>query len=111
MCHSTSRIAPPSSPTPPGGRSELRGRSSRTSRRGRRNTAQTCATHSAERRGSLPKVIVTGSGGLIGSESVAYFAEAGYDVVGVENDMRATFFGPDASTAPQTRRLLDTYDA
>ena len=53
--------------------------------------------------------IVTGSGGLIGSESVAHLVEAGYDVVGVENDMRAYFFGPEASTALQTKRLLDRY--
>jgi CDP-paratose 2-epimerase len=56
-------------------------------------------------------VIVTGSGGLIGSESVGHFAEQGYDVVGIENDMRARFFGPEASTTPLTRRLLDYYDA
>ena len=55
----------------------------------------------------MATVIVTGSGGLIGSESVAHFVEAGYDVIGIENDMRAYFFGPGASTAPQTRRLLE----
>jgi CDP-paratose 2-epimerase len=44
-------------------------------------------------------VLVTGSAGLIGSESVAYFAEREHQIVGVDNDMRATFFGPDASTA------------
>jgi CDP-paratose 2-epimerase len=52
--------------------------------------------------------IVTGSGGLVGSESVQYFVEAGYDVVGLENDMRAEFFGPSASTAPTTERLRNT---
>jgi CDP-paratose 2-epimerase len=40
--------------------------------------------------------IVTGSGGLIGSESVRYFAQAGLDVIGIENDMRATFFGAES---------------
>jgi CDP-paratose 2-epimerase len=55
--------------------------------------------------------IVTGSGGLVGSECVRHFAHEGYDVVGIENDMRARFFGPDASTAPQTRQLLDAYDS
>src|SRR5437763_8890131 len=55
----------------------------------------------------MPTAIVTGSGGLIGSESVQYFAEAGYDVIGLENDMRARFFGPTASTAHTTRRLVD----
>jgi len=57
----------------------------------------------------MPLAIVTGSGGLVGSESVAYFAEAGFDVVGIENDMRAYFFGPSASTRPQTQRLLEAY--
>jgi CDP-paratose 2-epimerase len=57
----------------------------------------------------MPLAIVTGSGGLIGSESVAHFVEAGFDVVGVENDMRAYFFGPSASTRPQTERLLELY--
>jgi CDP-paratose 2-epimerase len=54
----------------------------------------------------MPTAIVTGSGGLIGSESVQHFVEAGYDVIGLENDMRARFFGPDASTAHTTERLL-----
>ena len=37
----------------------------------------------------MPIAIVTGSGGLIGSESVRYFAEQGFDVIGIDNDMRA----------------------
>ncbi len=53
----------------------------------------------------MPTAIVTGSGGLIGSESVQHFVEAGYDVIGLENDMRARFFGPSASTAHTTQRL------
>ena len=57
----------------------------------------------------MPVAIVTGSGGLIGSESVAFFVEAGYDVVGLENDMRSYFFGPRASTSSQTDRLLAAY--
>jgi CDP-paratose 2-epimerase len=57
----------------------------------------------------VPTVIVTGSGGLIGSESVRHFAESGYDVIGIENDMRASFFGPDASTRPTSERLVETY--
>jgi CDP-paratose 2-epimerase len=59
----------------------------------------------------MPTAIVTGSGGLIGSESVRHFVEAGHDVVGIENDMRAHFFGPAASTAPVTERLEQRYDA
>lgn len=54
----------------------------------------------------MPAAIVTGSGGLIGSESVAHFVAAGYDVVGLENDMRARFFGPEASTSHTTERLV-----
>jgi CDP-paratose 2-epimerase len=42
---------------------------------------------------------------LIGSESVQHFVEAGFDVIGFENDMRARFFGPSASTARTTERL------
>src|SRR3954454_14418682 len=57
----------------------------------------------------MSTVIVTGSGGLIGSESVRHFVAAGHDVVGIENDMRARFFGRGASTADITRRLLDAY--
>jgi len=53
--------------------------------------------------------IVTGAGGLVGSESAAYFAESGLDVLGIENDMRARFFGPAASTRPQVERLVDDY--
>ncbi|WFE25747.1 NAD-dependent epimerase/dehydratase family protein [Solwaraspora sp. WMMD791] len=43
--------------------------------------------------------LVTGSGGLIGSEAVRHFASLGLDVVGIDNDMRREFFGPEASTA------------
>jgi CDP-paratose 2-epimerase len=42
--------------------------------------------------------IITGSAGLVGSEAVAYFASLGMDVVGIDNGMRADFFGQDAST-------------
>jgi CDP-paratose 2-epimerase len=53
----------------------------------------------------MPKAIVTGSGGLIGSESASRLAEAGYEVIGVENDTRASLFGPEASTSHVTERL------
>ncbi len=49
--------------------------------------------------------LVTGSGGLIGSETVRRFADIGVDVVGIDNDMRQTFFGPEASTAWNVGRL------
>jgi CDP-paratose 2-epimerase len=57
----------------------------------------------------MPVAIVTGSGGLVGSESVKHFVEAGFEVVGLENDMRASFFGPDASTAHTTEALAQRY--
>jgi CDP-paratose 2-epimerase len=53
----------------------------------------------------MPTAIVTGSSGLIGSESARYFAEQGFRVIGIENDMRARFFGPAASTAHVTEQL------
>jgi len=49
--------------------------------------------------------LVTGSAGLIGSETCKKFHAEGFDVVGIDNDMRARFFGPDASTS-KTRGLL-----
>lgn len=50
-------------------------------------------------------VIVTGSAGLIGAEAVRFFANKGFDVVGIDNDMRAYFFGPEASTVWSRRNL------
>lgn len=42
--------------------------------------------------------VITGSAGLIGSEAAKYFAAKGMQVVGIDNDMRAALFGPEAST-------------
>src|SRR6266581_846731 len=42
--------------------------------------------------------IITGSAGLVGSEAASYFASLGMEVVGIDNGMRAEFFGPEAST-------------
>lgn len=44
-------------------------------------------------------VIITGSGGLIGSAAVEHFAPRFDRVIGIDNDMRAVFFGPEASTS------------
>jgi CDP-paratose 2-epimerase len=54
--------------------------------------------------------VVSGSGGLIGSESVRHLVEAGWEVIGLENDMRASFFGPEASTSHVTEELVESYD-
>ncbi|MCP3955991.1 MAG: NAD-dependent epimerase/dehydratase family protein, partial [Desulfobacterales bacterium] len=51
--------------------------------------------------------IVTGSGGLIGSETCRFFAEKGFDVVGIDNDMRSFFFGKEASTRWQVDQLRE----
>jgi CDP-paratose 2-epimerase len=49
--------------------------------------------------------IITGSAGLIGSEASKFFAEKGFDIVGIDNNMRQVFFGEDASTAWNRERL------
>lgn len=49
--------------------------------------------------------IITGSAGLIGSEATRYFASEGFDVVGIDNDMRREFFGDEASTQWNRQRL------
>jgi CDP-paratose 2-epimerase len=51
-------------------------------------------------------IIVTGSAGLIGSETVKRFARDGHRVVGIDNDMRSTFFGAEASTNKTRDALL-----
>jgi CDP-paratose 2-epimerase len=50
-------------------------------------------------------LLVTGSSGLIGSEVVSYFANAGWRVHGVDNNMRADFFGPQGDTRWNESRL------
>lgn len=52
--------------------------------------------------------LITGSGGLIGSESVEFFSERFDVVAGVDNDMRRLFFGDEASTAWNVNRLQTT---
>ena len=58
----------------------------------------------------IPTAIVTGSGGLIGSECTRHFVAQGYEVLGVDNDMRREFFGPRASTWPMSERLSEELD-
>ncbi len=57
----------------------------------------------------MKTVLITGSAGLIGSESVAFFCEHGFRVVGLDNDMRKIFFGEEASTGWSRDRLLAKY--
>ena len=44
-------------------------------------------------------VLITGSAGLVGSESSNFFAKKGFDVVGIDNNLRKFFFGEDGSTS------------
>src|SRR5215467_9936156 len=52
--------------------------------------------------------LITGAAGLIGSEAVRYFAAKGMHVVGIDNDMRKYFFGPEASTEWMRKQLEAT---
>lgn len=53
----------------------------------------------------MKRLIVTGSSGLIGSEVVAYFDALGWQVYGVDNNMRRDFFGEKGDTRWNQRRL------
>ena len=53
--------------------------------------------------------IITGSGGLIGSEAVDFFAPKFDLIVGIDNDMRQYFFGSEASTSWNVQRLQENY--
>jgi CDP-paratose 2-epimerase len=57
----------------------------------------------------MKKIIVTGSSGLIGSEVVENYCKAGWDVYGVDNNMRADFFGPNGDTRWNQKRLQNQY--
>jgi CDP-paratose 2-epimerase len=54
-------------------------------------------------------VVVTGSAGLIGSQSVHFFAGLGFQIIGIDNDMRAQFFGESASTQWNRDLLKEQY--
>src|SRR5215472_9339699 len=56
--------------------------------------------------------IITGSGGLVGSEATRHFAGKGLQIIGIDNDMRAGFFGPEASTTwmqDELKRVVPGY--
>lgn len=53
--------------------------------------------------------IVTGSSGLIGSQSVKFLIDKGYIVYGIDNDMRSYFFGKEATTKPSERKLKSDF--
>jgi len=51
-------------------------------------------------------VIITGSTGLVGSEAVNFFCRKGFDVIGIDNNLRKFFFGEDGSTIWIKNKLL-----
>jgi len=55
------------------------------------------------------KAVVTGSGGLIGSECARMLCEQGWEVVGIDNDMRRQFFGDQGTTKPVVQALEDQW--
>ena len=57
----------------------------------------------------MSTIVITGSAGLIGSESVRFFAELGFNIIGIDNDMRSVFFGETASTLWNSNLLKNTY--
>lgn len=57
----------------------------------------------------MKKALITGSAGLIGSEAVIFFADKGYKIHGIDNNMREYFFGPHGSTLWNKKKLITTY--
>jgi len=57
----------------------------------------------------MKKLLITGSGGLIGSEAVEHFCKLGYTVHGFDNNMRKEFFGEKGDTTWNTKRLCEKY--
>lgn len=53
--------------------------------------------------------IITGSAGLIGSESVGFFADKFDIIVGIDNNLRQYFFGKDGDTTWNNNRLVEKY--
>ena len=56
-------------------------------------------------------LIVTGSSGLIGSEVVSFFSDLGWRIYGIDNNMRADFFGPQGDTRWNQSRLVNQYSS
>jgi nucleoside-diphosphate-sugar epimerase len=54
---------------------------------------------------ACPKILVTGSCGLIGSDVAVYFGRAGFTVTGIDDNHRAVFFGPEGDTGWALERL------
>ncbi len=57
----------------------------------------------------MPTVLVTGSCGLIGNESVRFFSDKGFDVIGIDNNFRLQFFGSDGDTSKVKNELQKNF--
>jgi CDP-paratose 2-epimerase len=57
----------------------------------------------------MTTILVTGSSGLIGSQVVSYFSNLGWSVYGIDNNMRADFFGVAGDTRWNQKRLEEIY--
>lgn len=57
----------------------------------------------------MKRILVSGSAGLIGSEVVVHFASEGWEVHGVDNNMRADFFGSSGDTRWNRKRLQEKW--
>ena len=57
------------------------------------------------------KALITGSGGLIGSECSRLLCEDGWEALGIDNDLRRRFFGEAGTTKPVVRDLQRRYSA
>lgn len=54
-------------------------------------------------------ILITGAGGLIGSEAVEYYCSQGYNIFGIENNQRQVFFGEKGSTLLRLNQLKNKY--
>lgn len=57
----------------------------------------------------MKTILITGAGGLIGSEAVNYFATQGHKIYGIENNQRQIFFGEKGSTLNRLNVLINTH--
>src|SRR5207245_10986319 len=71
-------------------------------------TSWPCRPPAAVREIVMDLAVVTGAAGLVGSAAVRLLSRSGFQVAGIDNDMRAFFFGAEASTAWKRRELEST---
>ena len=55
-------------------------------------------------------VVVTGSSGLVGSETTRFFCDLGFNVIGIDNNLRMNFFGADGDTRKVKEEIIDNGD-